>query len=58
MYEYANAQIRRHVHKQTHEHAYVHVCFQYFKRDTFLTSSEDENIGFRRTLSDERTSCF
>ena len=46
MCEYANVQIRRHVHKQTHEHAYVHVGFQYFRCDTFSPSSEDKNIGF------------
>ena len=30
----------------------------YLRRDTFSTSSEDESIGVRKALSDERTSCF
>ena len=38
--------------------AYVYMCSMHPRRDTFSTSSEDESIGVRKALSDERTSCF
>ena len=45
-------------HTLTHKHIYVHMCSMYQRRDTFSSSSEDESIGVRKALSDERTSCF
>ena len=68
-YLYANTRMYVCVNTRTHEYAdtytrkrmNTHMCMcAFYISDVirFSTSSEDENIGFRRTLSDERTSCF